>query len=129
MESPDQFLDLEVRRPDGRTEGPMDLARIREQLYAGLLRGDEELRRPDGEWMPMGAWPQLASMLELLGHRPARVRWKSGKAPAPVRAPQPVIQQRRHIAQEVPQARSPWPWLLAGLGIGGVLLALWAFYA
>ncbi len=135
MDEVHQLLYIEVRLPNGTVEGPMDLARVRERLYAGHYEGREVIRPADGEWGPMAEWPPLRPMLQLKGLEVGAVRVRGGKTgsqakpPPPQRrpppAPRPKVDERatriaRSISRKKKKTPSIWPWL----AFGAVVLAL-----
>ena len=59
-------MEFEVKGPEGETVGRMDRHQIREAIYAGRLKGREELRGPGG-WEPIAGRPEYAEVFQLVG--------------------------------------------------------------
>jgi len=59
-------MEFEVKGPNGETMGQLDRHRIREAIYAGRLKGREELRGPKG-WEPIAERPEFAEVFQLVG--------------------------------------------------------------
>lgn len=59
-------MEFEVKGPNGETMGQMDRHRIRQEIYAGRLKGREELRGPKG-WEPIAGRPEYAEVFQLVG--------------------------------------------------------------
>lgn len=61
------WLEVEVRSATGKRLGLLDRHLVREQLYAGVLKGDEQVRAGGGEWVDIASRPEFADVLELTG--------------------------------------------------------------
>ena len=139
MDEVHQLLFMEVRLPNGTVEGPMDLARVREHLYAGHFEGREVIRAAHGDWGPMAEWPQLRPMLQLKGVEVGATRVKGWKTRSPDRPPSPVDarpsaskpqgeERATRMKRAIPRkkkAPSIWPWL--AFGVVALALALYWF--
>lgn len=86
------LLEMEIQRPDGSVEGPVDLHLIRERIYAGRYKGAEQVRVKDGTWRGMVSFPELAEVLEVVGvdvqamlirDRQTMTGWKASESKPP----------------------------------------------
>ncbi|GEM_PF-3318937 len=60
-------MTLELQGEDGQSLGRMNRMTIREQIYAGHLKGAERVRVEGQEWEPIGGRPEFAEVLALVG--------------------------------------------------------------
>jgi len=107
-------MEFEVKGPNGETMGQLDRHRIREAIYAGRLKGHEEIRSPQG-WEPIAERPEFAEVFQLVGIDLGSLRisqqqirgWRKA-------APEPQQQSVRPKSRpKVGQSESPEP--LAGM--------------
>ena len=61
------LLEMEIQVPSGSVEGPVDLHLIRERIYAGRYKGQEQVRIQGGQWRGMVSFPELAEVLGIVG--------------------------------------------------------------
>ena len=77
--------------------GPFDVNHLRQQVYMGLLTGDERIRAPGGSFEPMAERPEFAEVVALVGRRAPVARgtlprWKPSP-PGPLPATTPATEQ------------------------------------
>lgn len=61
------WLEPEVRSASGKRLGKMDRHLIRERLYCGELKGDEQVKAAGESWVPIASRPEFADAMELAG--------------------------------------------------------------
>ncbi len=120
------LLEMEIQGPDGSVEGPVDLHLIRERIYAGRYRGNEQVRIQNGTWRGMVSFPELAEVLALVGvdvqamqirDRQSMTGWKAAgdQEPAKSAAPQvaPVAPDSVEPIAEKPKKKVAIPVIVA----------------
>lgn len=64
---PTEWMDVELRTASGRLLGPWDRHLVREKIYIGELKGQEQVRPPNGAWVDIASRPEFAEVLQLVG--------------------------------------------------------------
>ncbi|MCB9741940.1 MAG: hypothetical protein H6741_09935 [Alphaproteobacteria bacterium] len=68
LDAPDRWMELELRAPGGRALGTFDRYAVREQIYLGAFKGQEQVRPASGgEWVDIVSRPEFAEILALMG--------------------------------------------------------------
>lgn len=68
LDTPDRWMHVEVRAGGGRDLGVLDRYAIRERIYLGELKGQEEVRpSTGGDWVDIASRPEFAEVLALVG--------------------------------------------------------------
>lgn len=127
------IMEFEVKGPNGETMGQMDRHHIRQAIYAGRLRGREELRGEDG-WEPIAERPEFAEVFQLVGIDIGSLRisqqqirgWrKATPARKPTQrpnAPQPAAPA--NVAPLPPPEKPPLPVKYIAMGVGVLLFVV-----
>lgn len=133
VEAPTRWMDVELRTPSGRLLGPWDRHLVREKIYVGELKGQEQVRPPNGDWVDIGSRPEFAEVLQLVGvdlgsqriSKQALRGWrKTGSAIEGGARPMTADEATRAMrGRPAAQEQRPFPTIPVAIG-AAVLLAL-----
>lgn len=129
-EAANRWMDVELRTPSGRLLGPWDRHLVREKIYTGELKGQEQVRPPNGDWVDIASRPEFAEVLQLVGvdlgsqriSKQALRGWrKSGSAIEGGARPMTADEATRAVRGR-PQTQEKRPFPVIPLVIGAVVL-------
>lgn len=67
-DTPDRWMEVELRGPGEKPLGVLDRYAVRERIYQGELKGREQVRpAAGGEWVEIGSRPEFAEVLAMMG--------------------------------------------------------------
>lgn len=101
----EQLLNMELRTPKGMVDKHLDSEVIRERIYQGVYKGNEQVRFEGGNWQPMVSWPEFQQVLRLVGvdidALKLQVGLRSAKAPtaaSSARQPDPTEKPSKPVS-------------------------------